>query len=72
MHSPPTISGPRVAVVDRLLECLNAGLQPGDSAEGIGRCLRDLAPLAHLAAAICGFPRRRWFIAAGDAGRARH
>ncbi|WP_315834496.1 aromatic amino acid ammonia-lyase [Bradyrhizobium prioriisuperbiae] len=49
-------SGPRVAVVDRLLECLNAGLHPVIPQKGSVGASGDLAPLAHLAAAICGFP----------------
>jgi histidine ammonia-lyase len=49
-------SGPRVAVVDRLLDCLNAGLHPVIPQKGSVGASGDLAPLAHLSAAICGFP----------------
>jgi histidine ammonia-lyase len=48
-------SGPRVAVVDRLLDCLNAGLVPIIPQKGSVGASGDLAPLAHLAGAICGF-----------------
>ena len=48
-------SGPRVAVVDRLLDCLNAGLVPVIPQKGSVGASGDLAPLAHLAGAICGF-----------------
>lgn len=49
-------SGPRVAVVDRLLDCLNKGLHPIIPAKGSVGASGDLAPLAHVAGAICGFP----------------
>lgn len=48
-------SGPRVAVVDRLLDCLNAGLHPVIPAKGSVGASGDLAPLAHMSGAICGF-----------------
>ena len=48
-------SGPRVAVVDRLLACLNAGIVPIIPKKGSVGASGDLAPLAHLAGAICGF-----------------
>ncbi|GJD93272.1 HAL/PAL/TAL family ammonia-lyase [Methylobacterium iners] len=48
-------SGPRVAVVDRLLDCLNAGLVPMIPQKGSVGASGDLAPLAHLAGAVCGF-----------------
>jgi histidine ammonia-lyase len=48
-------SGPRVAVVDRLLDCLNAGLVPIIPQRGSVGASGDLAPLAHLAGAVCGF-----------------
>ena len=48
-------SGPRVAVVDRLLACLNAGIVPIIPQKGSVGASGDLAPLAHLAGAICGF-----------------
>lgn len=49
-------SGPRVAVVDRLLDCLNAGLVPVIPTKGSVGASGDLAPLAHMSGAICGFP----------------
>jgi histidine ammonia-lyase len=48
-------SGPRVDVVDRLLDCLNAGLHPIIPAKGSVGASGDLAPLAHMSGAICGF-----------------
>jgi histidine ammonia-lyase len=48
-------SGPRVAVVERLLDCLNAGLHPVMPQKGSVGASGDLAPLAHLSGAICGF-----------------
>lgn len=48
-------SGPRSAVVDRLLACLNAGIVPVIPQKGSVGASGDLAPLAHLAGAICGF-----------------
>ena len=48
-------SGPRVAVVDRLLECLNAGLHPIIPMKGSVGASGDLAPLAHMSGAVCGF-----------------
>jgi histidine ammonia-lyase len=48
-------SGPRVEVVDRLLACLNAGLHPVIPAKGSVGASGDLAPLAHMSGAICGF-----------------
>jgi histidine ammonia-lyase len=49
-------SGPRIAVVDRLIDCLNKGLHPVVPSKGSVGASGDLAPLAHLAGAICGFP----------------
>jgi len=49
-------SGPRVEVVERLLECLNAGLHPVIPSKGSVGASGDLAPLAHMSGAICGFP----------------
>ncbi|WP_372426240.1 HAL/PAL/TAL family ammonia-lyase [Salinarimonas chemoclinalis] len=49
-------SGPRVELVERLLACLNAGLHPVVPQKGSVGASGDLAPLAHLAAAVCGFP----------------
>lgn len=48
-------SGPRVCVVERLLACLDAGLVPIIPQKGSVGASGDLAPLAHLAGAICGF-----------------
>jgi histidine ammonia-lyase len=49
-------SGPRVELVERLLAFLNAGLHPVIPAKGSVGASGDLAPLAHLAGAVCGFP----------------
>ncbi len=54
-------SGPRLAVVDRLLDCLDAGLHPVVPQKGSVGASGDLAPLAHLAAAICGFDEAEMF-----------
>ncbi|GGK42049.1 HAL/PAL/TAL family ammonia-lyase [Salinarimonas ramus] len=48
-------SGPRVELVERLLACLNAGLHPVVPQKGSVGASGDLAPLAHLAGAVCGF-----------------
>ena len=48
-------SGPRVEVVERLLDCLNAGLHPVIPQKGSVGASGDLAPLAHMSGAICGF-----------------
>jgi histidine ammonia-lyase len=48
-------SGPRIAVVDRLIDCLNKGLYPIIPAKGSVGASGDLAPLAHMAGALCGF-----------------
>ncbi|MEW6644865.1 MAG: aromatic amino acid ammonia-lyase [Pseudomonadota bacterium] len=48
-------SGPRIEVVDRLLACLNAGLHPVIPQKGSVGASGDLAPLAHMSGAICGF-----------------
>ncbi|NBU13715.1 MAG: aromatic amino acid lyase [Alphaproteobacteria bacterium] len=49
-------SGPRVEVVDRLLDFLNKGLIPVIPAKGSVGASGDLAPLAHMSGALCGFP----------------
>ncbi|MCC5976607.1 MAG: aromatic amino acid lyase [Salinarimonas sp.] len=49
-------SGPQVELVERLLAFLNAGLHPVIPQKGSVGASGDLAPLAHLAAAVCGFP----------------
>ncbi len=49
-------SGPRVELVERLLAFLNAGLHPVIPQKGSVGASGDLAPLAHLAGALCGFP----------------
>jgi histidine ammonia-lyase len=54
-------SGPRVAVVDRLLDCLNAGIVPVIPQKGSVGASGDLAPLAHLAGAVCGFAEAEAF-----------
>ncbi|WP_439499728.1 HAL/PAL/TAL family ammonia-lyase [Bosea sp. (in: a-proteobacteria)] len=48
-------SGPQVALVERLLACLNAGVHPVIPMKGSVGASGDLAPLAHMSAAICGF-----------------
>ena len=54
-------SGPRVAVVERLLDCLNAGVIPVIPQKGSVGASGDLAPLAHMAGAICGFAEAEAF-----------
>ncbi len=49
-------SGPRIEVVERLLTFLNKELHPIVPAKGSVGASGDLAPLAHLAGALCGFP----------------
>ena len=56
-------SGPRIAVVDRLLACLNAGIVPVIPSKGSVGASGDLAPPAHLAGAICGFEEAEAFYA---------
>lgn len=48
-------SGPRVELVERLLTFLNAGLHPVIPQKGSVGASGDLAPLAHMAGAVCGF-----------------
>ena len=48
-------SAPRVEVVDRLLDFLNAGIHPIMPQKGSVGASGDLAPLAYLAAAVAGF-----------------
>ena len=48
-------SGPQVELVERLLAFLNAGLHPVIPAKGSVGASGDLAPLAHMAGALCGF-----------------
>ncbi len=48
-------SGPRIELVDRLIECLNAGLHPVIPQKGSVGASGDLAPLAHMSGAVCGF-----------------
>ncbi|RJF94685.1 aromatic amino acid lyase [Oleomonas cavernae] len=50
-------SGPRVEVVDRLLAFLNAGIHPVIPQKGSVGASGDLAPLAYLAATICGMDK---------------
>ncbi len=54
-------SGPSVALVDRLLDCLNAGLCPVIPKKGSVGASGDLAPLAHMSGAICGFAEAEMF-----------
>lgn len=54
-------SGPRVAVIDRLLDCLNAGLAPVIPQKGSVGASGDLAPLAHMSGAVCGFEEAEMF-----------
>jgi histidine ammonia-lyase len=48
-------SAPRVEVVDRLLDFVNAGIHPIMPQKGSVGASGDLAPLAYLAAAVAGF-----------------
>ncbi len=48
-------SGPSIAVVERLVDFLNAGLHPVIPAKGSVGASGDLAPLGHMAGALCGF-----------------
>ncbi|MBM6579028.1 aromatic amino acid lyase [Microvirga sp. BT689] len=48
-------SGPQVELVERLLAFLNAGLHPVIPQKGSVGASGDLAPLAHMAGAVCGF-----------------
>jgi histidine ammonia-lyase len=54
-------SGPRVDVVDRLLAFLNKGLIPVIPAKGSVGASGDLAPLAHMSGALCGFSEAEIF-----------
>jgi histidine ammonia-lyase len=48
-------SGPTVELVERLIAFLNAGLHPVIPQRGSVGASGDLAPLAHMAGAVCGF-----------------
>ncbi len=48
-------SGPSIGLVERLLDCLNAGLTPVIPQKGSVGASGDLAPLAHMSGAVCGF-----------------
>ena len=48
-------SGPQLALVERLVAFLNAGLHPVIPQKGSVGASGDLAPLAHMAGAVCGF-----------------
>ncbi|MDF2812559.1 MAG: aromatic amino acid lyase [Microvirga sp.] len=48
-------SGPSVELVERLITFLNAGLHPVIPQKGSVGASGDLAPLAHMAGAVCGF-----------------
>jgi histidine ammonia-lyase len=50
-------SGVSLSVAERLLAFLNAGLHPVIPQKGSVGASGDLAPLAYLAAALCGMPR---------------
>lgn len=54
-------SGLRMEVVDRLIDCLNAGLHPVVPQKGSVGASGDLAPLAHMAGAVCGFIEAEMF-----------
>jgi len=54
-------SGLRIEVVDRLLACLNAGLHPYIPQKGSVGASGDLAPLAHMSGAVCGFEEAEMF-----------
>ncbi len=54
-------SGPRVEVLDRLIDCLNAGVTPVIPQKGSVGASGDLAPLAHMSGAICGFEEAEMF-----------
>ena len=54
-------SGPRIELVDRLLDFLNKGLIPVIPAKGSVGASGDLAPLAHMSGALCGFPEAEIF-----------
>lgn len=54
-------SGAQVQVIERLLDCLNAGLHPVVPQKGSVGASGDLAPLAHLAGAICGLEEAEMF-----------
>jgi histidine ammonia-lyase len=53
-------SGVRAAVIDRLLELLDAGIHPRVPARGSVGASGDLAPLAHLALALIGRGEVEW------------
>lgn len=63
-------SGPQVALVERLLGCLNAGLHPVIPSKGSVGASGDLAPLAHMAGAVCGFEEAE-MVWRGERGPAR-
>ncbi len=52
-------SGPRVELLDRLIDCLNGELYPYIPRKGSVGASGDLAPLAHMSGAICGFDEAR-------------
>jgi histidine ammonia-lyase len=56
-------SGVSLPVLDRLVDCLNLGLHPVVPARGSVGASGDLAPLAHLAGAVCGFPEAEMMLA---------
>lgn len=54
-------SGPRVQLLERLVDCLNAGLAPVIPQKGSVGASGDLAPLAHMSGAVCGFAEAEMF-----------
>ena len=54
-------SGPRVQLLERLIDCLNAGLAPVIPQKGSVGASGDLAPLAHMSGAVCGFAEAEMF-----------
>ncbi len=54
-------SGPQVELVERLIAFLNAGLHPVIPQKGSVGASGDLAPLAHMAGAVCGFAEADMF-----------
>ncbi|MEQ8639784.1 MAG: aromatic amino acid ammonia-lyase [Alphaproteobacteria bacterium] len=51
------VSGLRIAVVDRIVELLNKGVTPVVPVQGSVGASGDLAPLAHMVAAMIGLPQ---------------
>jgi histidine ammonia-lyase len=64
-------SGPRVDVLDRLIDCLNAGLTPVIPQKGSVGASGDLAPLAHMSGASAASRKPRCSGRASACPRAR-